>query len=175
MKTLSQQHKGHSKAHSLNIQSNLPKKQVVSMAHTVFFPAGFKEELEKKSTIHIKKSQVSKNPPAIQAPISVKALADFTKHLQSSQRILALFGAGLSAPSGLATFRGSQDVFRGYDPPMLTTHRRFEDDPILSWWFYSSRRTESLAAKPNAAHYALAKLGDVKENFLAISQNIDGM
>jgi NAD-dependent deacetylase sirtuin 5 len=145
------------------------------MAPGVPFPVGFKEELEKRSTVHIKKSQASKNPTPVQTLIPVDTLADFTKHLQSSERILALFGAGLSAPSGLATFRGSQDIFRGYDPPMLSTLRRFEEDPILSWWFYSSRRSKSLAAKPNDAHFALARLGSVKEDFLAITQNIDGM
>ena len=86
---------------------------------------------------------------------------------------MALFGAGLSAPSGILTFRGSIDVFRGYDPPMLSTIDIFREDPVLTWWYTAFRRHRAMEATPNAAHYALATLASVKD-FLAITQDIDG-
>jgi NAD-dependent SIR2 family protein deacetylase len=63
-----------------------------------------------------------------------KDLKAFSEYLRSSKRILALSGAGLSAPSGISTFRWSKDIFRGYYPPMLSAKDKFQEDPILSWW-----------------------------------------
>ncbi|KAJ7242106.1 SIR2 family histone deacetylase [Mycena rebaudengoi] len=95
----------------------------------------------------------------------------FTTVLNSSTRILALFGAGLSAASGIPTFRGAGGFWREYDCMTLATPRAFSKDPALVWQFYSYRRHCALAAKPNRAHIALAELAKKKPDFLAISQN----
>ena len=98
----------------------------------------------------------------------------FHKHLQFSHRILALCGAGLSAASGLPTFRGAGGLWRSYDATELATPEAFGHDPALVWQFYSYRRHMALAVKPNAAHYALAKLARRNQHFLTLTQNVDG-
>jgi len=101
-------------------------------------------------------------------------LDSFSAHLKSSTRILALLGAGLSASSGLPTFRGAGGYWRKYDAVSLATPEAFEDDPGLVWQFYNFRRHMALKAAPNRAHYALAELARKKGDFLTISQNVDG-
>ena len=102
-------------------------------------------------------------------------VASFVKHLQSSRRICALLGAGLSASSGLPTFRGAGGLWRSFEATSLATPEAFEDDPVLSWQFYSYRRHMALNAKPNRAHLALAELARRNPNFITLSQNVDGL
>ena len=101
-------------------------------------------------------------------------LKSFTEHLQGSTRILALLGAGLSAASGLPTFRGAGGLWRSHRAVSLATPGAFECDPGLVWQFYSYRRHMALQAKPNKAHYALAELAKRRKDFITLSQNIDG-
>ncbi|KAF4541257.1 Nad-dependent deacetylase sirtuin-5 [Lasiodiplodia theobromae] len=109
------------------------------------------------------------------AGIPAADLESFQKHLQSSDRILALLGAGLSASSGLPTFRGAGGLWRTHDATSLATMEAFEADPGLVWQFYSYRRHMALKAKPNRAHLALAELAKKKPNFQTLSQNVDGL
>lgn len=102
-------------------------------------------------------------------------LESFTVHLQRSQRIVAVLGAGLSASSGLPTFRGAGGLWRRYDATYLATPGAFRSDPGLVWQFYSYRRHMALNAKPNRAHYALAELARRRPEFLTLSQNVDGL
>ncbi|KAH7384595.1 NAD-dependent deacetylase-like protein sirtuin-5 [Pyrenochaeta sp. MPI-SDFR-AT-0127] len=104
-----------------------------------------------------------------------KDLESFQAHLNQSTRILALLGAGLSASSGLPTFRGAGGLWRTHDATNLATPEAFERDPGLVWQFYSYRRHMALKAKPNPAHYALAELARKKEGFITLSQNVDGL
>ncbi|KAF2101829.1 DHS-like NAD/FAD-binding domain-containing protein [Rhizodiscina lignyota] len=91
----------------------------------------------------------------------------FIDHLFNSKRIAALLGAGLSVPSGIPTFR--------LDPTKLASeHSMDEENAPVSWQFWADRRRNALEAKPNLAHFALAELAK-KKDFLAISQNIDGL
>ena len=110
--------------------------------------------------------------PSLNIPID--DFTSFTAHLQSSKRIFALIGAGLSASSGLATFRGNDRHWRGIEPQNLSDIEAFWKDPVLVWWFFSDRMKRAQEAKPNRGHVALAKLADVKEGFFAVNQNIDG-
>ncbi len=98
----------------------------------------------------------------------------FQKHLRYSDRVLALCGAGLSAASGLPTFRGAGGLWRSYDATSLATPDAFSRDPGLVWQFYSYRRHMALGCKPNPAHYALAELARRKKGFVTLSQNVDG-
>lgn len=102
-------------------------------------------------------------------------VASFVQHLQTSKRVVALLGAGLSASSGLPTFRGAGGLWRTFDATMLATPEAFRQDPGLSWQFYSYRRHMALNAKPNRAHLALAALARQNPNFITLSQNVDGL
>ena len=106
--------------------------------------------------------------------INQEDLASFTKHLRQSTNVLALCGAGLSAASGLPTFRGAGGLWRSYDATELATPEAFQEDPGLVWQFYSYRRHMALLAQPNPAHLALAELARRKSNFITLTQNVDG-
>ncbi|KAL8664844.1 MAG: hypothetical protein Q9202_002706 [Teloschistes flavicans] len=105
--------------------------------------------------------------------IPAKDRESFTEHLQKSTRILALCGAGLSASSGLPTFRGAGGLWRNYDATSLATPEAFEDEPGLVWQFYSYRRHMALNVNPNPAHYALAELARKRPEFITLTQNKD--
>lgn len=112
----------------------------------------------------------STRPPIVPAA----DLESFAAHLRSSKRILALLGAGLSASSGLPTFRGAGGLWRTHDAMSLATPEAFSRDPGLVWQFYSYRRHMAMQAQPNNAHYALAELSRRNKDFMTLSQNVDG-
>ncbi len=91
-------------------------------------------------------------------------------------RLLVMTGAGISAESGLATFRGAGGLWDGHPVEQVASPGGFAADPELVWRFYSMRRRDAAAAEPNAAHRALAaverRLGD---RFLLATQNVDGL
>jgi NAD-dependent deacetylase len=97
-------------------------------------------------------------------------------HLALHDRLFVLTGAGISAESGLATFRGSGGLWNGYRVEEVATPEARDADPELVWRFYSMRRRDALAAQPNGAHVALAviekKLG---ERFYLCTQNVDDL
>ncbi|KAL2870342.1 SIR2 family NAD-dependent protein deacylase [Aspergillus lucknowensis] len=102
-------------------------------------------------------------------------ITSFAEYLKGSRRIMALLGAGLSASSGLPTFRGAGGLWRSYDATELATPEAFEANPDLVWQFYSYRRHMALKAQPNRAHYALAELARRNKDFVTLSQNVDGL
>ena len=89
-------------------------------------------------------------------------------------RVLVLTGAGVSAESGIPTFRGKDGYWRNLDPAKLATPEAFEHDPKLVWEWYRERR-ERINAQPNAAHKAIAKLADHSDDFLLVTQNVDDL
>ncbi|KAK1244675.1 hypothetical protein MKX07_003474 [Trichoderma sp. CBMAI-0711] len=99
----------------------------------------------------------------------------FHEVLRSSRRILALCGAGLSASSGLPTFRGAGGFWRNYDATQLATVRAFKMDPGMVWLFYAYRRHLALKAEPNKGHKALAALARRNPDFLCLTQNVDNL
>jgi NAD-dependent deacetylase len=96
--------------------------------------------------------------------------------LAEKDRLFVLTGAGVSAESGLATFRGSGGLWNGYRVDQVATPEAWHADRELVWRFYSMRRRDALTAHPNAAHLALAaieqKLGD---RFYLCTQNVDDL
>jgi len=113
--------------------------------------------------------------PSLELNIPLDDFTSFTAHLQSSKRIFALIGAGLSASSGLATYRGNDRVmWRGIEPSTLSNIEAFWNDPVLVWWKFCDRMRGAQEATPNRGHIALAKLAGVKKEFFAVNQNIDG-
>ncbi|CAO2656001.1 Nn.00g048040.m01.CDS01 [Neocucurbitaria sp. VM-36] len=99
----------------------------------------------------------------------------FAQLLRGSPRVLCLVGAGLSAPSGLATWRGTNGLWNDLELKNLASPKKFQEDPITVWRFYGERLLYSLAAQPNAAHIALAALAKWHDGWLTINQNVDGL
>ncbi len=96
--------------------------------------------------------------------------------VSSTDRIFILAGAGVSAESGIPTFRGVGGLWRNYRIEEVASPRAWHRDPQLVWEFYSMRRRVASAAKPNAAHFALAKLEDALHDRLFVcTQNVDNL
>ncbi len=96
--------------------------------------------------------------------------------LEQHERLFVLTGAGISAESGLATFRGSGGLWNGYRVDQVATPEAWQADPELVWSFYSMRRRDALAAQPNAAHVALAKIEQrLGYRFYLCTQNVDDL
>jgi NAD-dependent deacetylase len=96
--------------------------------------------------------------------------------LKQHDRLFVLTGAGVSAESGLATFRGSGGLWNGYRVDQVATPEAWHADPELVWRFYSMRRRDALAAQPNAAHLALAKIEQkLGDHFYLCTQNVDDL
>src|SRR5256714_6687349 len=90
-------------------------------------------------------------------------------------RVLVITGAGVSAESGIPTFRGKGGYWRNLDPAKLATPEAFARDPELVWQWYGERRERIRAAQPNAAHHAIAKLARHAADFLLVTQNVDDL
>lgn len=90
------------------------------------------------------------------------------------QKLVVLTGAGISAESGLRTFRDSDGLWEGYNIEDVATPRAFRKNPQLVLDFYNLRRKGVLEAKPNAAHYGLAEL-EKEFDVHIITQNIDDL
>jgi NAD-dependent deacetylase len=90
------------------------------------------------------------------------------------KKLVVLTGAGISAESGLQTFRDSDGLWMGYDIRDVATPEAFKKDPALVLDFYNMRRRNVLEAEPNEAHIALAKLEE-HYNVTIITQNIDDL
>ena len=84
--------------------------------------------------------------------------ADGGLELGSDAALLVLTGAGVSAESGLPTYRGSGGLWRSHAFERLASPEGFHADPALVWRFYSERREAALASQPNAGHRALAEI-----------------
>jgi NAD-dependent deacetylase len=98
------------------------------------------------------------------------------EHLRWGQKIVALTGAGISAESGLATFRDAQTgLWSRFKPEELATAEAFRQDPKLVYDWYAWRREQALNAKPNAGHLALAEMEKRAPEFLLVTQNVDGL
>jgi NAD-dependent deacetylase len=89
-------------------------------------------------------------------------------------KLFVLTGAGVSAESGLGTFRDKGGIWDEFDPMQLATPEAFARDPDRVHAFYNLRRRYLVAAKPNAAHFALARLAAAHDVFLC-TQNIDDL
>lgn len=90
-------------------------------------------------------------------------------------RVLVLTGAGVSAESGIPTFRGKDGYWRNLDPTKLATPEAFARDPQLVWDWYRERRQRIRNARPNPAHQAIAKLAQHTDEFLLVTQNVDDL
>jgi len=96
--------------------------------------------------------------------------------ISPSDRVFVLTGAGVSAESGIPTFRGVNGLWRNYRIEEVASPHAWARDPRLVWEFYSMRRRIASAAKPNPAHFSLAKLEQsLGERLFLCTQNVDNL
>jgi len=88
--------------------------------------------------------------------------------------VVVLTGAGISAESGIPTFRGEGGLWKNFKPEELATPQAFAKNPKLVWEWYDWRRQLIAKAKPNKAHMLLAEM-EKKMNITVITQNVDGL
>ncbi|HEX9758842.1 MAG TPA: NAD-dependent deacylase [Nitrospiria bacterium] len=102
-------------------------------------------------------------------------IKEVQNRLGSSQRVTVLTGAGISADSGVPTFRGPDGLWRNFRAEELATPEAFVRDPVLVWEWYNWRRELISSKKPNPAHHTLAALESRISNFSLLTQNVDGL
>lgn len=95
--------------------------------------------------------------------------------LRTSRGIVILTGAGLSADSGLTTFRDPKGHWRRHRPEELATPEAFRRDPCLVWDWYDARRRAAADTVPNAAHFAIAEFALRRDDVVIVTQNVDGL
>lgn len=95
---------------------------------------------------------------------------------EDEARLLVLTGAGVSAESGLATFRDSNGLWEQHRVEDVASPEGFVRDPTLVWKFYSLRREQAKGVEPNPGHRALAEVEErLQDRFLLVTQNVDGL
>lgn len=101
---------------------------------------------------------------------------ELIQQLRAAKRVTVLTGAGVSAESGVPTFRDAQTgLWANYSPEELATPRAFQRNPRLVWEWYAWRRKLIANAQPNPAHLALAEMARRFSEFHLITQNVDGL
>jgi NAD-dependent deacetylase len=101
---------------------------------------------------------------------------ELTTLLAEAAHVAVLTGAGVSAESGVPTFREAQTgLWARYDPEQLATPEAFLSNPKLVWEWYTWRRELISSVEPNPAHFALAKMAEHTPRFTLITQNVDGL
>ena len=104
-----------------------------------------------------------------------QAIQEVRHRLTKAKAVTVLTGAGISADSGIPTFRGPEGLWKNYRPEELASPEAFEKDPRVVWEWYNWRR-ELIASKiPNEAHHSLVELERRTEQFWLITQNVDGL
>jgi NAD-dependent deacetylase len=102
-------------------------------------------------------------------------LEEITRRLREARSLTVLTGAGVSAASGVPTFRGADGLWRRYRPEELATPQAFARDPQLVWEWYAWRRERIASCQPNAAHEVIAGWSRRLPGFTLITQNVDGL
>ena len=95
--------------------------------------------------------------------------------LEKANNIVAFTGAGMSAESGVSTFRGQEGIWSKFKPEELATMNAFLRNPTLVWEWYSHRRKIISETRPNAGHRALAKMEMLVSSLAVVTQNIDNL
>ncbi|HEX9116055.1 MAG TPA: NAD-dependent deacylase [Anaerolineae bacterium] len=95
--------------------------------------------------------------------------------LTEAEEVVAFTGAGVSAESGVPTFRGPEGIWSKFKPEELASMDAFMRNPALVWEWYAHRRTIMGAVKPNAGHMALVRMEPLFRRFTVVTQNIDNL
>jgi NAD-dependent deacetylase len=102
--------------------------------------------------------------------------ADLIARLRRARHLVVFTGAGVSAESGVPTFRDAQTgLWQNFDAQLLATAQAFERDPALVWGWYEWRRSQVLASAPNAAHRTIAAMARRVPRLTLITQNVDDL
>lgn len=105
----------------------------------------------------------------------MEKLKDFLKE-NKELRVVILTGAGISAESGIKTFRESNGLWENHSIEDVATPHGFEKNSDLVYRFYNERRKQLLTSKPNDAHYALVEIENIfKKNYFLVTQNVDDL
>jgi NAD-dependent deacetylase len=107
--------------------------------------------------------------------MNARAVRELTARLRDAQRVAVLTGAGVSAASGVPTFRGAGGLWRQFKAEDLATPQAFARDPRLVWEWYGWRREAIAACQPNAAHIVLARWTIHHPQWSVITQNVDDL
>ncbi|MCS7286571.1 MAG: NAD-dependent deacylase [Anaerolineae bacterium] len=102
-------------------------------------------------------------------------IEELLKRRKRDLKLAALTGAGISAESGIPTFRGEEGLWKRYRPEELATPEAFARNPALVWEWYDWRRQIIARSKPNPAHRTLAEMEEAFPHFTLITQNVDGL
>lgn len=103
-------------------------------------------------------------------------LAELADRLRQARHVFVLTGSGISAESGVPTFREAQTgLWSKYSPQQLATPDAFNADPETVWRWYTSRRDNLSRVQPNAAHYAVARMQSLVPQLTLVTQNVDGL
>lgn len=97
------------------------------------------------------------------------------RRLGDASAVAAFTGAGMSAESGVPTFRGEDGIWKKFNPAELANIDAFLRNPDLVWEWYSYRRSVVTSVQPNAGHFALAAMQDCYPGFCVITQNVDNL
>ncbi len=100
-------------------------------------------------------------------------LESTTQHFKPSTKITILTGAGMSAESGIPTFRGKGGLWEKYDPEECATAEAMRERPWRVWEMHDELRQVLARHKPNPGHFAIAQLEELFENLVVITQNVD--
>ena len=104
-----------------------------------------------------------------------EAIARVRNAIEAARNITAITGAGISAESGVPTFRDTRGLWRDFDPEEYATPQAFARDPARVWTWYDMRRQEMARARPNSAHTTLAKLEQTGRRVFVVTQNVDDL
>jgi len=100
---------------------------------------------------------------------------ELLEHLKAAGSVVVITGSGISAESGVPTFRGEEGLWKNFRAEELATPQAFHSDPRLVWEWYDWRRSLIGKAKPNPAHEVIAQMEEHYPSFLLITQNVDGL
>jgi NAD-dependent deacetylase len=106
--------------------------------------------------------------------VTLDRLDELAQRIASAQRLTILTGAGVSAASGVPTFRGADGLWRRHRPEDLATDEAFRRDPLLVWEWYGWRRETIARCQPNAAHDVIAQWSH-REGCHVVTQNVDDL
>lgn len=107
--------------------------------------------------------------------MTARALDRARALLAAASEVIVLTGAGVSAESGVPTFRGPEGLWRDYRPEDLATPGAFRRDPRLVWEWYAWRREKVASCLPNRGHRALARFALTRPGVTLVTQNVDGL
>jgi NAD-dependent deacetylase len=106
-----------------------------------------------------------------------QASSELAARIRAARRLTVLTGAGVSAASGVPTFRGAEGLWKQYRPEDLATREAYSNDPALVWSWYAWRRAVIASCRPNAAHETIAawSAGSDARRTVVITQNVDDL